>query len=269
MVSSAGGTQTERSIEQPFGAPYDGIYRDGPGFTGHATDAASGLTYMQQRYYDPVAMRFLSVDPEQSEFSRYSYGANNPFKFVDPDGRENREFNFENRGTIPPPQSPNDRLGPALGVAMAAIVAVPVVVSGGIAVLANPVAAVEIATVATEIAAGDALGGAAVGVAAVAAATEAKVMFHYTNAPESAFAEGLWAGSSVTDELVDSASAASQRFGIPLPDKIIPIVDRGQFVPNKPFLVEKGRGTGGGTDYVNNERVPAKDILPAKPIKDK
>jgi len=27
------------------------------------------------------------VDPEQSEFSRYSYGANNPFKFVDPDGR--------------------------------------------------------------------------------------------------------------------------------------------------------------------------------------
>ena len=87
VVSSAGGTQVERSIEQPFGAPYDGIYRDGPGFTGHATDAASGLTYMQQRYYDPVAMRFLSVDPAQSEFSRYSYGANNPFKFVDPDGR--------------------------------------------------------------------------------------------------------------------------------------------------------------------------------------
>ncbi len=88
VVSSAGGTQIERSIEQPFGAPYDGIYRDGPGFTGHATDAASGLTYMQQRYYDPVAMRFLSVDPAQSEFNRYSYGANNPFKFVDPDGRQ-------------------------------------------------------------------------------------------------------------------------------------------------------------------------------------
>jgi uncharacterized protein RhaS with RHS repeats len=43
---------------------------------------------MQQRYYDPIAMRFLSVDPAQSEFSRYSYGANNPYKFVDPDGRE-------------------------------------------------------------------------------------------------------------------------------------------------------------------------------------
>jgi RHS repeat-associated protein len=87
VVTNAGCTQIERSIEQPFGAPYDGIYRDGPGFTGHATDAASGLTYMQQRYYDPIAMRFLSVDPAQSEFNRYSYGANNPFKFVDPDGR--------------------------------------------------------------------------------------------------------------------------------------------------------------------------------------
>ena len=91
VVSSAGGTQIERSIEQPFGAPYDGIYRDGPGFTRHATDAASGLSYMQQRYYDPVAMRFLSVDPVAANagmgFSRYAYGANNPFKFVDPDGR--------------------------------------------------------------------------------------------------------------------------------------------------------------------------------------
>jgi RHS repeat-associated protein len=87
LVTNAAGTQVERSIEQPFGAPYDGIYRDGPGFTGHATDAASGLSYMQQRYYDPIAMRFLSVDPAQSEFSRYSYGANNPYKFVDPDGR--------------------------------------------------------------------------------------------------------------------------------------------------------------------------------------
>jgi hypothetical protein len=42
---------------------------------------------MQQRYYDPIAMRFLSVNPAQSEFSRYAYGANNPYKYVDPDGR--------------------------------------------------------------------------------------------------------------------------------------------------------------------------------------
>jgi uncharacterized protein RhaS with RHS repeats len=49
--------------------------------------------YMQQRYYDPVAGRFLSVDPVTtdantgSSFNRYAYVANNPYKNVDPDGR--------------------------------------------------------------------------------------------------------------------------------------------------------------------------------------
>lgn len=32
------------------------------GFTGHVNDWDSGLGYMQQRYYDPVAWRFLSTD---------------------------------------------------------------------------------------------------------------------------------------------------------------------------------------------------------------
>ena len=50
VVSSAGGTQIERSIEQPFGAPYDGIYRDGPGFTGHATDAANDAAFWRDGY---------------------------------------------------------------------------------------------------------------------------------------------------------------------------------------------------------------------------
>jgi hypothetical protein len=45
---------------------------------------------MQQRYYDPVAMRFLSVDPVAASplsFSRYWYANNNPYKNIDPDGR--------------------------------------------------------------------------------------------------------------------------------------------------------------------------------------
>jgi len=48
---------------------------------------------MQQRYYDPAVGRFLSVDPETASsanggnFNRYWYGNNNPYKFVDPDGR--------------------------------------------------------------------------------------------------------------------------------------------------------------------------------------
>jgi len=33
------------------------------GFTGHIKDKATGLNYMQARYYDPVIGRFLSIDP--------------------------------------------------------------------------------------------------------------------------------------------------------------------------------------------------------------
>jgi len=56
------------------------------------TDAATGLTYAQQRYYDPVMGRFLSTDPVQADdkggdFNRYWYANNNPHKFTDPDGR--------------------------------------------------------------------------------------------------------------------------------------------------------------------------------------
>jgi uncharacterized protein RhaS with RHS repeats len=49
--------------------------------------------YMQQRYYDPVAGRFLSVDPVTTDtnsgksFNRYAYAENNPYGHVDPDGR--------------------------------------------------------------------------------------------------------------------------------------------------------------------------------------
>jgi RHS repeat-associated protein len=55
-------------------------------------DAASGLMYMQQRYYDPVIGRFLSTDPDPvnglgTNFNRYAYVGNNPYRYVDPDGR--------------------------------------------------------------------------------------------------------------------------------------------------------------------------------------
>lgn len=67
---------------------------DKPGYTGHIEDRDIGLTYMQQRYYDPVIGRFYSNDPvgfsadSPMMFNRYAYANNNPYKYVDPDGQE-------------------------------------------------------------------------------------------------------------------------------------------------------------------------------------
>ncbi|MGJ8564589.1 MAG: RHS repeat-associated core domain-containing protein [Alphaproteobacteria bacterium] len=67
------------------------------GFTGHIKDAATGLNYMQARYYDLVIGRFLSVDPVRflqngnpAQFNRYSYTWNDPINGFEPDGRETR-----------------------------------------------------------------------------------------------------------------------------------------------------------------------------------
>ena len=76
----------------PYGEAADLQLDAGPGFTGHATDVATGLTYMQQRYYDPEIGRFLSPDPVGPEedfinhFNRYNYALNNPMRYTDPDG---------------------------------------------------------------------------------------------------------------------------------------------------------------------------------------
>jgi RHS repeat-associated protein len=89
--------QSAGLVNQTLYAPYgEALNRtvDGPGYTAHRMDAHSGLVYMQQRYYDPVLGRFLSVDPvgvsgaNGGNFNRYWYANNNPYKFLDPDGRQ-------------------------------------------------------------------------------------------------------------------------------------------------------------------------------------
>jgi RHS repeat-associated protein len=91
--SGAGGQVLQRTRYEPYGATAAGTEPQGIGFTGHVNDPDTGLVYMQQRYYDPLAGRFLSVDPVTTDaktgghFNRYVYAENNPYKYVDPDGR--------------------------------------------------------------------------------------------------------------------------------------------------------------------------------------
>ena len=83
----------QRSEYEPYGYQLTPALTDGPGYTGHVVDAATGLVYMQQRYYDPLCGCFLSVDPATAfspggAFNLYWYANANPYRFTDPDGRE-------------------------------------------------------------------------------------------------------------------------------------------------------------------------------------
>jgi len=52
------------------------------------------LLDLDARYYDPLIGRFYSNDPigfhDVHSFNRYAYANNNPYKYVDPDGRSSK-----------------------------------------------------------------------------------------------------------------------------------------------------------------------------------
>ncbi|MCE9791966.1 RHS repeat-associated core domain-containing protein [Shewanella indica] len=88
--SDSAGNIISRSHYEPFGKRLGGD-KAGIGYTGHLQDEDLNLTYMQARYYDPLIGRFYANDPvgfrDVHSFNRYAYGNNNPYKYVDPDGK--------------------------------------------------------------------------------------------------------------------------------------------------------------------------------------
>jgi RHS repeat-associated protein len=75
----------------PYGSKLNGT-SEKIGYTGHAYDADTQLTYAQARFYDPAVGRFMSIDPigftdkDPFTFNCYSYGNNNPYRHTDPSG---------------------------------------------------------------------------------------------------------------------------------------------------------------------------------------
>jgi RHS repeat-associated protein len=170
-------------VYEPYGQSI-GKAIDGIGYAGHVSDGGSGLIYMQQRYYDPQVGRFLSVDPVSASsrpigaFNRYWYAHNSPYRFYDPDGRESREFNWENRmlGIKPPPRAEGDWLGPAIGGALMVLSAPAIVYGGaelGLVALANPSTSNAVGIAAADLFMGDAVGGASLATATVVGAKAA------------------------------------------------------------------------------------------------
>ncbi len=92
--SDAFGNLVSESFYDPYGSSFIQGNGDQPGFAGHVSDTETGLIQMQQRYYDPELGVFLSIDPTTAygnpivQFHRYRYANNNPYTFIDPDGRD-------------------------------------------------------------------------------------------------------------------------------------------------------------------------------------
>ncbi|WOS40851.1 RHS repeat-associated core domain-containing protein [Xanthomonas rydalmerensis] len=105
LVTDKDRNVVERSEYEPYGSILNRPLSDDVAYAGHIGDAITGLTYMQQRYYDPAVGRFLSSDPIGSQnganFNRYWYGGNNPYRYIDPDGRLGKDKDGNSEPTIP------------------------------------------------------------------------------------------------------------------------------------------------------------------------
>jgi RHS repeat-associated protein len=98
-MTDAGGNVVWRADYKPFGEEQSitGTIANNEKFVGKEKDQETGLYYFGARYMDAKIGRFVSVDPKgisekdllnPQRLNRYNYSLNNPYRYIDPDGRE-------------------------------------------------------------------------------------------------------------------------------------------------------------------------------------
>jgi RHS repeat-associated protein len=151
VTDQTGSKSAEKRSYDAFGARRNPSWGAAPvafsslttrGFTGHEDDEELGLVNMKGRLYDPKVGRFLTTDPLVSDpafgqsWNPYTYGLNNPLKFVDPSGFETTDKTYSN-GTrevvfdpvpflVRPPIGPPPPPPPPVGASQAGLPTVPV-----------------------------------------------------------------------------------------------------------------------------------------------
>jgi RHS repeat-associated protein len=109
------------------------------------------------------------------------------------------------------------------------------------------------------------------GGAKLAARGGGDVVYHYTTTKNAAGIQrtGLWSQSSATDVGSLSAREAVERLGVKTPpDVVVEIRNGGQFVPNKPAIVQPHPlGPGGGLDLTNPARVQPDCVVCVRPVR--
>jgi RHS repeat-associated protein len=98
LMTSGGGWPVWQGMFLPYGEEYNAqMGTNHYKFTGKERDDESGLDFFGARYYSNGLGRFTSVDPihikqnrlsDPQRLNLYTYGANNPLRYIDPDGRD-------------------------------------------------------------------------------------------------------------------------------------------------------------------------------------
>ena len=58
-------------------------------YAGEQYDRLTGTYYLRARYYDPTIGRFIQEDTYRGDgLNLYAYVANNPLKYIDPNGHD-------------------------------------------------------------------------------------------------------------------------------------------------------------------------------------